>query len=86
MLADHSKDGSGFVELEQESRGTAIRDPEIAQIAVFKLRECAARLQILAGTAQESPLRKELREIGDQLLRMEVNLLRHIRDEHDVPG
>jgi hypothetical protein len=55
----------------------AIRDAEIAQIAVFKLRECAARMETLAGAGQGSAFCEELRNVGKQLRRMEVALLRH---------
>ena len=79
MLADRTEEGRDLSESNHDNAGTTIRDLEIAQIAVFKLRECAARLETLAGVGQESPLCHELRDIGSQLKEMEVALLRHAR-------
>jgi hypothetical protein len=66
---------------DQDKVGNAIRDTEMAQIAVFKLRECAARMETLAGAGQGSSLCEELRNVGRQLRRMEVALLRHVRQD-----
>jgi hypothetical protein len=82
MLADRSDEdhdspmGGGA----NEGLGGSIRDPEIVQIAVFKLRECAARLETLASAGQQS-LGKELHQIADELRRMEIALLRQARED-----
>jgi hypothetical protein len=80
MLAERTREGSDLnADSGGDSVGTSIRDPEIVQIAVFKLRECAARLETLADAGQESPLCEQLRSIGAELRRMEVDLLRRVR-------
>lgn len=82
MLAERPEKESDFSGgAEREGTGASIRDPEIAQIAVFKLRECAARLETLASAGQGSLLSDELRQIGGELRRMEVALLRHARED-----
>lgn len=68
-------------DFDNDNAGSSIRDPEIVQIAVFKLRECAARLETLAVAGQDSVLRRELHDIGEQLRQMEIALLRHVRGE-----
>jgi len=68
-----------FEERNQETARTAIRDAEVAQIAVFKLRECASRLETLASVDSDSPFSKDLRDVVAELRQMEIALLRHVR-------
>lgn len=79
MFADHPEKADSESELEHERVATSIRDAEIAQIAVFKLRECAARMETLADAGQGSQLCEELRNMGQKLREMESALFHHAR-------
>jgi hypothetical protein len=80
MLAENFDEGSDpDKEPIQDKVGGAIRDAELAQIAAFKLRECATRLETLADAGQGSALCEELRTVGRELRRVEIELLRNAR-------
>lgn len=60
-----------------DGTATGIQDHEIVQIAIFKLRDCASRLETLASAGPDSPLGEQLRRIVAELRQKECELLRH---------
>jgi len=80
MLADDTENRSDATATCGERVGAGIREHEIVQIAVFKLRECASRLETLATVDPGSPLTEELRHIGAELRRREIMLLRYPKE------
>jgi len=66
---------SSVLEEETPSRASVtIRNSEIARIAIFKLNECAARLEELIKAAEDERLRQELKGFSGRVREMEAKL------------